>query len=58
MIISTRESMKTRQSVLELGVSQISGASKPVLEAMINLRMRTTTRHSLILMTIERWMKS
>ena len=28
MIISTRESMKTRQSVLELGVSQISGASK------------------------------
>ncbi|MDD2215862.1 MAG: [FeFe] hydrogenase H-cluster radical SAM maturase HydG [Eubacteriales bacterium] len=28
MIISTRESMKTRQRVLELGVSQISGASR------------------------------
>ena len=58
MIISTRESQKCREKVLDLGIPRSAEAPEPLWEAMQRKRQRKTTHHSLMSTTDVLWMRS
>ena len=58
MIISTRESKEVRERALEVGISQISGASKRVSVAMRNQNRKMRAPHNSMFPTSGRSMRS
>lgn len=58
MIVSTRESQESRERVLSLGVSQISGGSSTSVGGYYEKKQRRIIPHSLMSAITAHWMKS